>query len=586
MDTHSSSFLHNYSPSPSFLTHSHSRPFLPLQFNTPIKANASPPPSSSSRARTQLHTTKQSKTRQIAGTKKPSNLLANLFKSLDGFICDFVDPPLGPAIDPKLVLSGNYAPVDELPPTVCEVEEGSLPPCLDGAYIRNGPNPQFIPPGPYHLFDGDGMLHSIRISKGKATFCSRFVKTYKYSVEREFGSPVVINYFAAFTGLPASVARCAIFFGRVLSGQYDIRRGTGNANTSLAYFGGKLFALCESDLPYAIKVTSDGDIITLGRDEPLSVPLKSMTAHPKVEKETGEAFAFRHSVFQPHLTYFRINADGTKQKEVPIPSIPDISMIHDFAITKNYAIFPSTQMEINPKAILTGKQLALVDAAKVPRLGIIPRNAEDESGMMWIEVPGMNLLHATNAWEEDGGDTVVVVAPNVLQVENLLECSDLVHSSIERIEINLKAKTVARRPVSPRCLEFAVINPAYVGKKTKYLYAAEGWPFASAGLVKVDLSLSTANSDDCVVARRLYGPGCYGSEPFFVAREPNNPAAEEDDGYLVTYVHHENTNESKFLVMDAKSPNLEIAASVKLPHRVPYGFHGLFVREDDLNKLQ
>ncbi|KAL0447675.1 UNVERIFIED_CONTAM: putative carotenoid cleavage dioxygenase 4, chloroplastic [Sesamum latifolium] len=228
------------------------------------------------------------------------------------------------------------------------------------------------------------MLHCIRISKGKATFCSRFVKTYKYNVEREFGSPVVINYFAAFTSLPASVARCAVFFGRVLSGQYDIRRGTGNANTSLAHFGGKLFALCESDLPYAIKITPDGDIITLGRDEPFSVPLKSMTAHPKVDKETGEVFALRPSVFRPYLTYFRINADGIKQTEVPILSMPEAAMTHDFVITKNYAIFPNTQMEINPKEILKGKQLALVDAAKVPRLGIISRNAEDDSGTMWI----------------------------------------------------------------------------------------------------------------------------------------------------------------------------------------------------------
>ncbi|KAL0447677.1 UNVERIFIED_CONTAM: putative carotenoid cleavage dioxygenase 4, chloroplastic [Sesamum latifolium] len=215
MDTLSSSFLHNYSPSPSILTHSHSPPFLPFQFNTPIKANASSSSSSSCPARTQPQTTKHSKTRQIPPTKKQSNLLANLFKSLDGFICDFVDPPLRPSIDPKLVLSGNYAPVDELPPTVCEVE-GSLPPCLDGAYIRNGPNPQFIPRGPHHLFDGDGMLHSIRISKGKATFCSRFVKTYKYNVEREFGWPVVINYFSAFTSLPATVARYTVAFGRVI----------------------------------------------------------------------------------------------------------------------------------------------------------------------------------------------------------------------------------------------------------------------------------------------------------------------------------------------------------------------------------
>ncbi|KAL0407967.1 UNVERIFIED_CONTAM: putative carotenoid cleavage dioxygenase 4, chloroplastic [Sesamum radiatum] len=353
-----------------------------------------------------------------------------------------------------------------------------------------------------------------------------------------------------------------------------------------AHFGGKLFALGESDLPYAIKLTSNGDIITLGRDESFGEPLMSMTAHPKVDKETGEAFAFRPSISRPFLTYFRINADGIKQPEVPIFSMAEASLVHDFAITKNYAIFPDTQVVINPKEILKGKQPAVVDAAKVPRLGIIPRNAEDESGMMWIEVPGLNLLHATNAWEEDGGDTVVVAAPNLLPVENALERMDLVHSSMERIEINLKAKTVARRPVSGRSLDFAVINPAYVGKKTKYLYAADGGPISCKGLVKVDLSLSTANSDDCVVASRLYGSGCYGGEPFFVAREPDNLAAEEDNGYLVTYVHNENTKESKFLVMDAKSPNLEIIASVKLPQRVPYGFHGLFVREDDLNKLQ
>lgn len=120
----------------------------------------------------------------------------------------------------------------------------------------------------------------------------------------------------------------------------------------------------------------------------------------------------------------------------------------------------------------------------------------------------------------------------------------------------------------------------------RYVYAAIGDPFPKvSGVVKLDISVSEGDRRECIVASRLFGPGCFAGEPFFVAKEPNNPDADEDDGYVVTYMHNENSGESRFLVMDAKSPNLEIVAAVKLPQRIPYGFHGLFVRESDLNIL-
>ncbi|RCU14040.1 hypothetical protein DVA78_17555, partial [Acinetobacter baumannii] len=64
-----------------------------------------------------------------------------ILKTLDDFINDYLEPPpLRPSVDPRLVLSDNYAPVtEELPPTECELIQGSLPPCLDGVYIHNGP---------------------------------------------------------------------------------------------------------------------------------------------------------------------------------------------------------------------------------------------------------------------------------------------------------------------------------------------------------------------------------------------------------------------------------------------------------------
>ena len=201
-------------------------------------------------------------------------------------------------MDPRHVLSQNFAPVDELPPTECEIIEGSLPPCLDGAYIRNGPNPQFFPKGPYHLFDGDGMLHSIRISQGRATLCSRYVRTYRYNIENKAGYPLLPSFFAGFggfVGFVAFAARSSLLAASVLTGQYNIVEGIGLANTSLALFGKRLFALGESDLPYIVKLTSNGDIQTLGRHDFDGKLTMSMTAHPKIDPETAEAFAFRYS---------------------------------------------------------------------------------------------------------------------------------------------------------------------------------------------------------------------------------------------------------------------------------------------------
>lgn len=509
-----------------------------------------------------------------------------ILNACDDIINNFIDPPLKYSVDPRHVLSDNFAPVDELPPTECEVVQGSLPSCLDGAYIRNGPNPQYLPRGPYHLFDGDGMLHSIKISRGRATLCSRYVRTYKYTIENEAGSPILPNVFSGFNGLTASAARGALSAARLLAGQFNPVNGIGLANTNLAFFGNRLYALGESDLPYAIRLTPNGDIETIGRHDFDGKLAMSMTAHPKLDSDTGEAFAFRYGPVPPFLTYFRFDANGKKQPNVPIFSMTRPSFLHDFAITKKYAVFVDIQIGMNPMEMIFGGGSPVgADPAKVCRIGIIPRYATDESQMRWFEVPGFNIIHAINAWDEEDGNAVVMVAPNILSVEHTLDRTDLVHALVEKVRIDLRTGIVTRRPMSARNLDFGVINPAYMAKKSRYVYAAVGDPMPKiSGVVKLDVSKGDERRD-CIVVTRIFGPGCYGGEPFFVARDPENPETEEDDGYVVSYVHDENTGESKFLVMDAKSPRLDIVAAVKLPRRVPYGFHGLFVRQADLDKL-
>ncbi|KAJ6671684.1 CAROTENOID CLEAVAGE DIOXYGENASE 4 CHLOROPLASTIC-RELATED [Salix viminalis] len=343
-----------------------------------------------------------------------------------------------------------------------------------------------MPNGPLHFFEGDGMLHSLKLSGGQATYCSRYVRTYKYLLEKEAG---------------------------------------------LAFFSNKLLALCESDLPYVISLTQEGDMETLGRWDFDRKLLASMTAHPKVDEDTRETFAFQcNPSFYPH----------------PTP-------IHDFAITKRFAIFPETQLVVEPANVMLGRGMPVVcEQKKVPRIGILPRYAESGSDTRWFPVPGFNAMHVTNAWE-NGDDEVVVVAPNVLNIRNVFQEIEKVHFSLEKLTINMRTEKVSRKILSRK--KFGV------GIYQSLLYREEK---------------SVCLFGNC-------RKGCFGGEPFFVSREANAPKPnyeDEDDGFVVSYVHDESSGQSNFIVMDAKSPNLDIVAKVKLPRRVPYGFHGLFVRKN------
>jgi 9-cis-epoxycarotenoid dioxygenase len=78
-------------------------------------------------------------------------------------------------------------------------------------------------------------------------------------------------------------------------------------------------------------------------------------------------------------------------------------------------------------------------------------------------------MHITNAWE-NGDDEVVLVAPDVLNIENVFQKIGKVHFSLEKLTINMRTRKVLKKILSKRSLELGSINASYVGKNNRYAY--------------------------------------------------------------------------------------------------------------------
>jgi ribosomal protein S5 len=75
-----------------------------------------------------------------------------------------------------------------------------------------------------------------------------------------------------------------------------------------------------------------------------------------------------------------------------------------------------------------------------------------------------------------------------------------------------------------------------------------------------------------------FGAGRVTQEPVFVARPGGG---EEDDGWILSVVHDGNTDRSELVVLDAADVTAAPLARVHLPRRVPFGFHGNWISDDE-----
>jgi carotenoid cleavage dioxygenase-like enzyme len=459
-------------------------------------------------------------------------------------------------------LSRGFAPIDFETQVDHLTTEGRWPADLSGTLYRIGPNPQFEPIEPYNPLLGDGMVHAFRIGGPDIGYRNRWVRTQQWRLEHEAGRALF-----ATSGDPRHNDPLA-----------GTRPTDGAANTSLFWHAGRLLALEEAHAPLVL------DPLTLetlgGWDFHGRLP-SNMTAHPKLDPETGEAIFFANypgGRFDGEIAWYVADREGhiTSQHTLtaPFPAI-----VHDFGVTRDYVVFPICPATISlPRARSGGPAIAW-EPDKGTHVALVRRDTPHD--VTWFTAPARFVWHVLNCWNED--EQVIVdlceqAAPAFPAADGSMSPETLWCQRLSRWELSPGGRPDARiRRLADQVCEYPRSDERFAMRPTGHGYFAchggpgTGDPF-HRGVAHFDFG-SGRMSTFC------FGPTSAVSEPVFV---PRGETAAEGGGYVLCLVYEEDRDRSCIAVLDAQRVADGPLAGAWLEHRVPMGFHGCWIGENDL----
>jgi carotenoid cleavage dioxygenase len=185
-----------------------------------------------------------------------------------------------------------------------------------------------------------------------------------------------------------------------------------------------------------------------------------------------------------------------------------------------------------------------------------------------------------NAHETDSGDIVVV---GCAMPDFSFWDMNVAHAHKQKLiewHIDRKTRRATERVVSNLPCDFPAINDNYLGQPFRYGYSAA---FNLANRKSRSMQFSGIAKHDVKTTETLLwegGEGVLVGEPVFVPRASAGPLA-EDDGYLLTFARDERTKCSEVLIFDAKDFGRPPICRMRLPRRVPHGFHCAWIPADE-----
>ena len=460
-------------------------------------------------------------------------------------------------------LQGNWTPIHEEITAENLKIIGKLPADLEGMFVRNGPNLQFPPKQNYHLFEGDGMIHGVRLRDGKASYRNRWVRTATWKEENKANKSLYSSILDPID--------FTILAKQLLAGKSPFPN---RANTALIWHHGKLLALWEAGAPHEIKVPG---LETVGEYNFGGALKHPFTAHPKIDPKTGEMLFHAYSAvpFQPFLVYSVADRQGKIVHTTPI-ELPRPVMMHDLAITGNFTLFLDTPFVLDMPGAMRGEPPFKWEPKFGARIGLLPRHAAGDK-IRWFEIEPCFVFHVFNAFED--GDVVNLYGcryPSFPDFVNLNPQSVKDQGAggagdnepiAYRWQLNLKTGKATEGALDDFGCEFPRVDDRLAGAKTRYGYAASG-----SGLVKFDF-VKERNE------RHEFGKGRETGEGVFV---PRRDGKNEDDGYLISFVYDSAEQRSEMAIIDCRDFKKAVIARVLIPQRVPNGFHGMWLDDDAL----
>lgn len=276
----------------------------------------------------------------------------------------------------------------------------------------------------------------------------------------------------------------------------------------------------------------------------------------------------------------------------PSDSIP-FGRSQSFPCSLKHAVLPEMPIYFDLQSLVTGVDADYVFTKWRPedgtRIHLVPTVGPLKGRVCTFTAPTFFSFHQVNCYEDDERGVLVVdlsvyddgpAIVNHLTLENIqgpVERSGIVSSAgLRRIEIPLAplraGKVEGGSIAGPRDIvsqeslggffEFAVINPAFYGRKNRFCWGVCARQPTNVGntLCKVDLETGEV--------KQWFLEGGIPGEPVFVARPG---ATAEDDGMIVSLIAG-GDGKGKVAVIDART--FETVSLGKLTHEVPYGFHG------------